>query len=207
MLKQLQLKFLDQQGYINLRCVWVLGCPSEIKPYAAPRAESEAVESDRDTAPFYKAAFEVLFPGETPPKDIGVSCCAQFAVARWKLLQRPKEDYVRYRDWLLQTPLPDHISGRVLEYSWHSKCTYHKRRSNIELLTSLVIFGMDPIFCPKASDCYCRVFGLCDLECPGESGCDGRYVLPPYSTLPQDWPLLGWKGEQRLDREYRPEIV
>ena len=43
---------------------------------------------------------------------------------------RPKSDYEDYRRWLLETRLPDDISGRILEYSWHSM--------NSSLLTNLV---------------------------------------------------------------------
>ncbi|KAL2164330.1 hypothetical protein VTH06DRAFT_3546 [Thermothelomyces fergusii] len=36
-------------------------------------------------------------------------------------LSRPRDDYVRWRDWLLETPLADDLSGRVFEYLWHSE--------------------------------------------------------------------------------------
>lgn len=52
--------------------------------------------------------------------------------------------------------------------------------------------------CPSAAECYCNVFGLCDIPCKDDSSaCDGRYVLPPYSTLPKGWPLVGWDEEAR----------
>jgi hypothetical protein len=62
-----------------------------------------------------------LFPGVEVPEKVGVPCCSQFAVSREKILERPIEDYVRYRQWLLETTLPDDTSGRIMEYSWHSK--------------------------------------------------------------------------------------
>jgi hypothetical protein len=62
-----------------------------------------------------------LFPGKAVPEAVGVSCCAQFAVTGDKVRQRPKSDYEVYRRWLMETDLPDDISGRVMEYSWHSK--------------------------------------------------------------------------------------
>lgn len=54
------------------------------------------------------------------------------------------------------------------------------------------------MYCPSAADCYCKVYGMCDLPNCEEGECDGQYDLPPYSTLPQGWPLVGWDGEERL---------
>lgn len=55
------------------------------------------------------------------------------------------------------------------------------------VLTKLVIFGMDPIHCPPARECYCDVFGLCDLPDCAEDACADRYVLPEFSTQPAGW--------------------
>lgn len=30
-----------------------------------------------------------------------------------------------------------------------------------------------------------------------EGGCEGRYTLPKLATLPDQWPVLGWEGEDR----------
>jgi hypothetical protein len=123
MLSRLQLPFVKAQGYVNLRCVWTLGCPSEIRPskeYIAPPPAGEEVSEEARAGAFYKPAFEELFPGEPVPEVIGASCCAQFAVTANKIRERPKSDYENYRRWLLETKLPDDISGRILEYSWHS---------------------------------------------------------------------------------------
>ena len=129
MLSRLQLPHIQAQGYVNLRCVWTLGCPAEIRPIKESEEAMATHDDDRDvhgdmkTGPVYKPAFEALFPGEPVPETIGASCCAQFAVTGEKIRQRPKSDYEAYRRWLLETELPDHVSGRVLEYSWHSKFT------------------------------------------------------------------------------------
>ncbi|KAH6625440.1 hypothetical protein C7974DRAFT_201313 [Boeremia exigua] len=175
MLRRLQLPLLEAQGYLNLRCAWQLGCPAEIKPLAEEGEHRAAIHAGGD----YKAAFEVLFPERPVPREVGVSCCAQFGATREKIRARPLADYVRFRAWLLDTPLADSISGRIFEYSWH------------------MVFGKEPVHCPSAKECYCRVFGLCDLDCREEGSCEGRYILPPFSSLPQGWPLVGWKGEPR----------
>jgi hypothetical protein len=69
----------------------------------------------------YKEAFQFLFPSEPVPSAVGVSCCAQFAATRAKIRERKKSEYERYRKWIMDTHLSDSISGRVMEYSWHSK--------------------------------------------------------------------------------------
>ncbi|KAL2152155.1 hypothetical protein VTH82DRAFT_5339 [Thermothelomyces myriococcoides] len=117
-------------------------------------------------------------PGVSVPERVGVSCCSQFAVSREAVRARPREDYVRWRDWLLRTPLDDDLSGRVFEYMWH------------------IIFGKDAVFCPSAAECYCNLYGMCDLKCD-EGTCEGRYSLPKFANLPEGWPRVGWAGEKR----------
>jgi hypothetical protein len=118
MLRHFQLPYLEQQGYVNIRCAWSLGCPSEIKPLEEEGEHRAAVHAGGD----YKKAFEVLFPNDKVPEVVGVSCCAQFAVTKEKVKEKPRLEYERLREWLLETELKDSISGRVFEYSWHSKC-------------------------------------------------------------------------------------
>jgi hypothetical protein len=66
------------------------------------------------------------------------------------------------------------------------------------MLTPLiVIFGKPAVHCPSAEDCYCKVFGICNLTCPNQGSCEGRYTLPPYSSLPKGWPYVGWEGKER----------
>ncbi|KAK4038957.1 hypothetical protein C8A01DRAFT_16980 [Parachaetomium inaequale] len=181
-LRNLKLGYVQSVGYVNLRCIWVLGCPVEIRPHIDAAADlghgSAADGRELTTKQIFKQAFEELMPGVEVPREVGVSCCSQFAVSREAVHSRPREDYVRWRNWLLQTPLADDLSGRVLEYMWH------------------IIFGKEAVFCPSAAECYCNLYGLCDLRCE-EDKCDGRYVLPQYSTLPEGWPRVGWSGEER----------
>ncbi|KAF2029245.1 hypothetical protein EK21DRAFT_101313 [Setomelanomma holmii] len=175
MLRHFQLPYLENEGYVNIRCAWSLGCPNEIKPLAEEGEHREAVHAGGD----YKQAFQHLFPGEEVPSAVGVSCCAQFAATKEKIRERKKSEYQRYRGWIMDTNLSDSISGRVLEYSWH------------------MIFGKPPVHCPSAKVCYCKVFGLCNLTCEDKGSCEGRYALPPFSSLPSKWPYVGWQGEKR----------
>ncbi|KAF1945918.1 hypothetical protein EJ02DRAFT_337380 [Clathrospora elynae] len=175
MLRSFQLDYLVKEKYVNMRCAWNLGCPNEIKPFDNEGEHREAVHAGGD----YKKAFQMLFPGTEVPREVGVSCCAQFAATKEKIRERKKEDYIRYRDWLLETKLGDDISGRIMEYSWH------------------MIFGKPAVHCPRAEDCYCNVFGLCNLTCNDQGSCEGQYILPPFSSLPKGWPYIGWDKEPR----------
>ncbi|KAI1827600.1 hypothetical protein F4861DRAFT_491919 [Xylaria intraflava] len=177
-LRRFRLPHLQRAGYVNLRCVWVIGCPGEIHP-AQDEAAISAAEERVTAKHVYKRAFEELLPEVPVPDLVAVSCCSQFGVTRETVWRRPKADYVRYRDWLLTTSLGDDLNGRVFEFAWH------------------IIFGKEAIHCPQAKTCYCDVFGLCDLPCADEGACAGRYTLPPYSTLPTGWPLVGWDAEER----------
>lgn len=58
------------------------------------------------------------------------------------------------------------------------------------------MFGKKAVHCPNAAECYCNNYGMCNMKCENDK-CDGQYVLPPFSTLPEGWPRLGWKGEER----------
>lgn len=87
----------------------------------------------------------------------------------------------------METPLDDHVSGRVLEYSWH------------------VMFGRKAVHCPNARECYCKTYGLCGLECTEEGKCGERWPFPPFATLPNGWPQIGWNGETR-DEEKLEEL-
>ncbi|KAI0432305.1 hypothetical protein F5Y09DRAFT_353780 [Xylaria sp. FL1042] len=116
-LRHLRLSYLQETGYVNLRCVWVIGCPAEIQPLLDEHESSTDVKAKH----IYKKAFEELLPELPVPEMVAVSCCSQFGVARNTIRRRPKEDYIRYRRWLIETPLDDSLSGRVFEFSWHSK--------------------------------------------------------------------------------------
>ena len=107
---------MRQHGYANLRCAWAVGCP-------APLNLKKPVLT-RPLHRHYPDAFRTLFPARVArddwPEAIGVSCCAQFAVTREAIRKNEKADYERWRAWLLETEIKDDISGRILEYSWHS---------------------------------------------------------------------------------------
>ena len=74
-----------------------------------------------------------MFAGTSKEEDgeapvlVAAACCAQFAVSRERVLERPVGDYERFREWVVETEKSDAKSGRVLEFLWH------------------VIFGMEAV--------------------------------------------------------------
>lgn len=193
LLKRFRIPYLQEQGYVNLRCAWILGCPVEIYPHE-DRLDGPGEDVIPTAKHIYSKSYSELFPGYEVPSEVGVPCCSQFGVTRETVLSRPKEDYVRYREWLLETKLSDAISGRVFEYAWHSK--YHKPDYRA-ILTITVIFSKESVHCPHAGDCYCKQYGMCHrIDCTEEQ-CPGQYLLPKYAALPKGWPQFGWNGEDR----------
>jgi hypothetical protein len=80
-----------------MRCIHNPGCPSEMQPFREPPNQlAEHVFAD--------ACFS-LFGGDisSVPQTIATPCCAQFAVSVDQVRKRERREYVRYRQWLLNT--------------------------------------------------------------------------------------------------------
>ena len=112
-IRELQIDFVLREGYVNIRCRPIPGCPDEIQPFRDPPEEHREAEHA-----FVDACGEMFYDGDVP-RVIGVACCSQFAVSRKQIRARSKDDYDRYLHWLISTPLSDAVSGRVFEYLWH----------------------------------------------------------------------------------------
>ena len=136
-IRGLRLDYVRENGYANMRCIEVPGCPDEVQPFR------NDVEREYEIA--FADAYTYMFGGNhsTVPHTFATPCCAQFAVSAERVRKRPLEDYVRYRQWLIDTTLENYDSGRVMEYLWH------------------VIFGKDPVWCPELHQCWCDQFGRC----------------------------------------------
>lgn len=112
-LQTLNIDFVQTNGYANLRCVLDPGCPAEVQPFRDPP------EHHRATEYAMPEAWRDLFDNKTVPQILATPCCAQFAVSSKQVRKRPLEVYRKYYTWLMDTPLDDDTSGRVLEYLWH----------------------------------------------------------------------------------------
>ncbi|KKA17579.1 hypothetical protein T310_8486, partial [Rasamsonia emersonii CBS 393.64] len=119
--RMLQLDFIQRNGYANLRCNFIPGCPDEIQPFRNPRDEWRTAEHA------FADAWRALFNNSDIPEVVATPCCSQFAVSSAQVRKRPLSSYIWFQKWLLETELPDDVSGRIMEYLWH------------------IIFGQDPV--------------------------------------------------------------
>lgn len=154
-MRHLQLAYVREQGYVNLRCNPNPGCKKTNKPSRHITAEVwDEIFWDTTTPAFSQnssgpAAVEDFSRLEEEEKlsimqpRVYAACCAQFAVSREQIYKRPLNDYVKIRQWVMNTEKDDAKSGRVMEYLWH------------------VIFGKEAIHCPDPDTCYCKVYGRC----------------------------------------------
>ena len=111
-LRMLKLDFVEQNGYVNLRCKHNPGC---LEAHTHNAHVRPAVYEDV----FMDTSTEVNGTSEAAPERVGAACCAQFAVSREQVLKRPVGDYEKFREWILRTDEADAKSGRVMEFLWH----------------------------------------------------------------------------------------
>lgn len=129
MLKNLNIDNVKKKGFVNLRCTWYVGCPLQIQPKSALKSATQektkkvGEEKEKEKKSFdylYATEWTKLFPKQSLPEKVAASCCSTFAVSRERIRARPKSDYIRYRDWLMDTPLDEDTAIAIMEYSWHS---------------------------------------------------------------------------------------
>lgn len=131
-LRNLQLSFVRQNGFVNLRCNWNPGCVQDSLNDHVDRTVWQELFNGTSTPPFDEAgqwtrpSVNATTPMPDFLKDVShlqgrtaATCCAQFAVSREQVRKRPIEDYIMFRDWLYGTAENDAKSGRVMEYLWH----------------------------------------------------------------------------------------
>ena len=118
-LNRLQLPYVLESGYVNLRCTYSIGCPNEINNTRVGHKADPLHPAEQQYGMGYRGLFQL--PEEAPvPELVGVSCCAQFAVSRQAIQRTSKAEYEHYRTWLRSTTMSDDTSGRIMEYTWHS---------------------------------------------------------------------------------------
>lgn len=137
MVTKLSAERVKRDGYMNLRCHWIPGCPD----WMHPTAEHESYGKNEEVR--IAKSWSELFPLDPLPDVLAQPCCSQFAVSRDRLHSIPLARFVFYRDWLLHTSLSDYISGRVWEYLWQ------------------FVFTGNNVNCPAEHICYCDGYGIC----------------------------------------------
>ena len=110
-MRTLNLSFVMQNGYVNLRCKRSPGClePQTHNAHVTPEVYLEV----------FQGTSTQINETAQAPELVGAACCAQFAVTSEQIRKRPLEDYEALRRWLLQTNDKDAKSGRVMEFLWH----------------------------------------------------------------------------------------
>lgn len=137
MIKRLRMDHVLKQGYFNMRCGWLPGCPQWLDAsggHEVMNKQEQAVLSE---------SWQELFPLDPLPPNLAQPCCSQFAVSRQRIQSIPRSRYIFWRDWVMKTPLTNYVSGRIWEYSWH------------------YLFTRESVLCPAEHVCYCDGFGLC----------------------------------------------
>lgn len=200
---------LKPSGYHNLRCDWSAGtCSSTV-----PAQGSLEMRLQSAVAPWSaRAASDMALPGALASLFGGMDgwrqaklgrndavraqCCAQFVVSRERVWQHTKAEYIALRQWLLDgtaratsrrnqngavAPADDKVAGRILSYLWHILFAKRGADGLIELES------LNKASCPSAQECYCRLYGRCNLQCTNPGSCRGQYSLPKYYKLPDDW--------------------
>jgi hypothetical protein len=214
-------------GYHNLRCDWSASTcsPSSAPPQGSLETSLRAVlEPWNDRAASDAAlprALAALFGGDEYASVRGgrglllgrtdavrAQCCAQFIVARDRVWQHSRDEYVALRQWLLDgssdsgtdkhlqssnvAPRDDRVAGRILSYVWHilfiRQDESNAQDSSPDVYSGVDLERLNTLACPRADECYCRLYARCDLErCTSPGSCYGQYRLPQGFRLPDDW--------------------
>ncbi|ORY71816.1 uncharacterized protein BCR38DRAFT_480295 [Pseudomassariella vexata] len=112
-LSRLDLTEAQKLGYVNLRASWYQACPAWINTTKTPE------ESEKQEEPWMGEAFRANFGREVQtPEILAGPCCSQFAVSREAVRSRPRDQYKRSMEWLLETEWSDYIAGRTWEHMW-----------------------------------------------------------------------------------------
>lgn len=175
MVRRLSSERVQREGYMNLRCNWLPGCPD----WMHPGVIEEDINKQEETV--MAQAWAEIFPDKPIPNVLAQPCCAQFALSRDRIHVNTRDKYIFYREWLLRTSLDDRISGRVWEYLWQ------------------VVFTGQSVFCPNQHACYCDGYGVCF-----ETEMDFNYWFElRWRTQTMHEELSEWRRKADRVEEYR----
>ncbi|TVY55608.1 hypothetical protein LCER1_G003210 [Lachnellula cervina] len=113
----LDLDEVVRRQYVNLKVSGHNGCPAWINT-AITSISSPGYSPYREEEPYMKEIFQENFPGDDVPPIFASACCSQFAVTKEMIRAKPREQYLRHREWLLNQQYPNNISGRLWEHLW-----------------------------------------------------------------------------------------
>jgi hypothetical protein len=205
-------------GYHNLRCDWSASTcdQSSAPPQGSLENSFRAVLQPYDPRVISDSALPrslaILFGGDVEDAAETVflgrgdavrsQCCAQFVVARENIWRHTPEEYIALRQWLLDgtsqhdlkqqtlnknaAPHDDRVAGRILSYLWH--ILFIQQGGKSQGASKIDLQQLNRLACPRADECYCRLYGRCNLPgCSSPDRCAGQYRIPPDFKLPADW--------------------
>ena len=205
---------LGTVGYHNLRCDWSAStCPAILPPQGSLETSFQAMMAPWDSRAVSDAALpkalENIFGATNGGNaylgrvaSIRSQCCAQFVVSRESIWHHSRKEYVALRQWLLDgssdsrhnrrnrraAPRDDEVAGRVLSYIWHILFIQQARNRSAATEGGVHLEWLNTQACPQALECYCRLYGRCNLEhCTSPGTCQGQYRIPSNFKLPNDW--------------------
>jgi hypothetical protein len=165
MLRHLLPQRIIREGYANLRCQWYPGCPTWLN------TEATSINAEKKEELLVQTVWAELFPDAPMPSALAQTCCSQFALSRERIRAVPLAEYVRLRDWLMNTTIRDSMTGRLFEYLWQ------------------YLWTAKPVHCPSQHACYCDLYGACFIsEVDFQAWFETRYYLRQ-----DEWELLGWQ--------------
>ena len=209
---------LEPAGYHNMRCDWSAStCLKSSVPQGSLENSLNAMMQPWDARVVSEAAlpgvFATLFGGDlasdrleasagtdgllrkdqrlllSSSEAVRAQCCAQFVVAQDRIRQHSHSEYVALRQWLLDegvAPRDDRVAGRILSYLWHVLFIAPDPSSTVS--DGVYLEQLNAKACPRADECYCRLYGRCNLQgCSDPARCSGQYVVPSNFKLPKDW--------------------
>ncbi|CAK7235325.1 hypothetical protein SCUCBS95973_009232 [Sporothrix curviconia] len=146
--RRLRPQYLARRGYASLRCL--PGCENIIvlADYAVERSEFRRYGRDVQLTTLLDDFLDKSPEGldERVPVRLASPCCAQFAASRTAIRRRSRAWWLSLRQWVMDTPLSDMESGRLMEHTWH------------------MWLGHESYHCPEYKACQCHVFGMGECD-------------------------------------------
>lgn len=138
-LNHMDMREVQRRQFLNLRVTWGIGCSSGQINTTKVNEESGTVPEEKAMQDAFRANFNIY----DIPEILATPCCSQIAVVKELIRKNPRDQYRHHIQWLLDTKLPDNISGRTWEHMWQ------------------YLFKEKAIDCPIEHRAYCRLYHIC----------------------------------------------
>lgn len=92
-LPNLRFEVINANGFVNLRCLSIPGCPDSLHPSIIQQTDIDYEYLIDNFPQIYSEIFGVN--ASAAPSELGHHCCGQFAVAKERILERSWKEYNR----------------------------------------------------------------------------------------------------------------